>query len=326
MITLEHDELVFRFPEVHPKAQFSVSLQRTLRIPDDGRDYPLPPGLGRFPLRHLDDYASRLPKEWAMRGGLIMPMYQAEAMWLSFDAGEYPFALKVATGKINAVTGTAWSAPLKNRPQDYLALPEQPWLDGYCVEKGIIRQFVAAPMGKNITVEEQLTGQAQWGGIQLLAYPMKAARFAQLEAEVGLAEARLSSVLCESVAELGLAAGGRMRQHIYEDEYDIVDWAQDAGSRCFISILNSAQWTAVTGEPVPTRPIDAADYAKARLPWFDYYSEKSALDGSKTFQGVRSIADAWTPSGQSAFDFAKPIDAGPITQLGARVVREMQND
>ena len=35
---------------------FSLVFQRTLRIPDDGRDYPLPPGLGRFPLRHIDDY------------------------------------------------------------------------------------------------------------------------------------------------------------------------------------------------------------------------------------------------------------------------------
>lgn len=28
----------------------SVTLQRTLRIPDDGSDYPLPPGLGAFPV------------------------------------------------------------------------------------------------------------------------------------------------------------------------------------------------------------------------------------------------------------------------------------
>jgi len=27
---------------------FCVSFQRTLRIPDDGQQYPLPPGLGEF--------------------------------------------------------------------------------------------------------------------------------------------------------------------------------------------------------------------------------------------------------------------------------------
>ena len=35
-----------------------VSFLRTLRIPDDGKTYPLPPGMGRFPIRRVDDYAS----------------------------------------------------------------------------------------------------------------------------------------------------------------------------------------------------------------------------------------------------------------------------
>jgi len=87
MITLEKDSLVFRFPEVHADAVCRIGFQRTLRIPDDGRDYPLPPGLGAFPLRHLDDHAARLPEEWRRRGGVIMPMYQAEAMWLHFGGG-----------------------------------------------------------------------------------------------------------------------------------------------------------------------------------------------------------------------------------------------
>ena len=35
-----------RFPKVHPKAELDITFQRTLRIPDDGKDYPLPAGLG----------------------------------------------------------------------------------------------------------------------------------------------------------------------------------------------------------------------------------------------------------------------------------------
>ena len=38
MITLEHDHLVFRFPDVHAEARCAIELQRTLRIPDDDRD------------------------------------------------------------------------------------------------------------------------------------------------------------------------------------------------------------------------------------------------------------------------------------------------
>ena len=42
MIELRNDELVFRFQEVHADAELRVSFQRTLRIPDDNRSYPLP--------------------------------------------------------------------------------------------------------------------------------------------------------------------------------------------------------------------------------------------------------------------------------------------
>ncbi|MDD9988399.1 MAG: hypothetical protein OXQ31_19135, partial [Spirochaetaceae bacterium] len=144
MITLESDRLTLRFPEVHADATCEIEFQRTLRIPDDGRDYPLPPGLGRFPLRHVDDYTERLPDAWERRGGVLLPMHQAEAMWLSFGGliHRYPFAIKVATGKTCAITGDAWAERLNRDPQDYLVVPEQPWLDGYCVAKGVIRQFV----------------------------------------------------------------------------------------------------------------------------------------------------------------------------------------
>ena len=117
MITLENDRLEFRFPEVHKEACCSIEFQRTLRIPDDGADYLLPPGLGRFPLQHLDDHAPRLPEEWHRRGGVVIPMHQAEAMWINFESGSgYPFAVKVATGKICAITGDTLGRSPEPRP------------------------------------------------------------------------------------------------------------------------------------------------------------------------------------------------------------------
>ena len=159
MITLEHDALTVRVPDVHDQARCAIEFQRTLRIPDDGNDYLLPPGLGPFPLRHLDDYAPRVPDAWRVRGGVITPIHQAEALWISFETGSfqddsYPFAVKVGTGKVCAITGDPWVDHLNSDPQDYVVVPEQPWLDGYCVEKGIIRQFVAMPLGKGYTAEE----------------------------------------------------------------------------------------------------------------------------------------------------------------------------
>ena len=38
MITLEQNQLTFRFPDVHRNARCTIEFQRTLRIPDDDRD------------------------------------------------------------------------------------------------------------------------------------------------------------------------------------------------------------------------------------------------------------------------------------------------
>ena len=266
MITLEGDELVFRFPDLHPAAECRVQLQRTLRVPDDDREYPLPPGLGRFPMRHLEDYAARLDPTMASRGGVIVPMWQAEALWIAFSPpwmkhDTYPFALRIATGKIDAVTGARWAPGLDGARQNYVVVPGQPWLDGYCVARGVIRQFVAMPLGEGYTAEEQITGAAEYGGIQIQAFPMKPERYRLLSerssrwiCDLAAPTAAPSSSRLARVAAsaMGIAPGGRMRQHLYEDEYGIDAWDLTTTSRCFVTILNSADWHATTGEAPPT--------------------------------------------------------------------------
>ena len=64
MIELRNHHLVFAFPEVHPDAKIKISFQRTLRIPDDNQAYPLSPGLGEFPMHHVDDFNDKVPPDW----------------------------------------------------------------------------------------------------------------------------------------------------------------------------------------------------------------------------------------------------------------------
>ena len=329
MITLDDSQLTFRFPDVHPDAECSINFQRTLRIPDDGREYPLPAGLGRFPLRHVDDFADRLDSRAIQRGGVVMPMHQAEAMWLSFgsDWGDsYPCAVKVAAGKVCAVSGEPWSDRLHADPQDYLVVPDQPWLDGYCVEKGIIRQFVAMPLGEGYTAEEQLTGAAEHGGLQLSVLPMKREVYEKLRRERG---AYYGAVACYSAApalEMGLAPGGRMRQEIYDDEYGLDAWDEGRASRCFVTIANSAQWLAITGERPPTEPPTAREYAKAGLPWFDYYGgDREAIAGAESLAGLKSVAELGKEKGAEPLPDDEPVDVTEVVRLaatGERVVRE----
>jgi len=236
MIELRKNHLVFSFPEVHQHAELTIDFQRTLRIPDDGQDYPLPAGLGPFPLRHVDDFADGVPDSWLEHGGVMLPMYQSEAMWLNFSC-DYPVAVKVAAGKINAVSGETWLDGLHRDPQDYVVASRQPWLDGYCIEKGVIRQFVAMPLGSGYSAEEQITGEAEHGGLQIVAYPMKPDAYRRCCEPKVMAQSSsfISRVMTKGFQvgslDMGLAPGGRMRQEIYDDDFDMDVWDLRSGSR-----------------------------------------------------------------------------------------------
>ncbi len=297
MIELSNDSLVFRFPDVHKDAVLRIGFQRTLRIPDDDKKYPLPPGLGLFPLRHVDDFPNSVSELWMQQGGVMLPMYQSEAMWLNFS-GDYPFAIKVAAGKINAVTGEDWRDGLHRDPQDYMVAPEQPWLDGFCVEKGLIRQFVAMPLGSGYSAEEQLTGKAEHGGLQIVALPLKREVYERLRPrqvygrsmEFTGGDAAMASLSDPGDFDMGLAAGGQMEQEIYDDSFGFDDWDLRHSSRCFVHLANSMVWRAVTGDDPPTVPPTSSEYTKAGLPWFEYYSDSKAVEGSEKLATVKSVA------------------------------------
>lgn len=327
MIELQNNRLLVSFPEVHPKAKCSVEFQRTLRVPDDNQDYPLPAGLGNFPILPVDDF--EVPTTWKQHGGVFFPMHQSEAMWVNFNSwgDRYPFAVKIAAGKINAVTGQAWGNELNAEPQNYVVIPEQPWLDGFCVSKNIVRQFVAMPLGQGVTAEEQITGEGQWGGLQLIFYPMKAEEYRKRFERSRVEEAeRLESrvMFCLSASdEMGLAPGGRIKQEIAEDPFGLDVWDISVSSRCFVHLLNSEMYRKVTGQNPPTKPITTKQYADAKVPWFDYYLDGKTLPGSGILAGLDGVASALMKKGKK-LDDNKPIPIAKTVDLSrkAQVVRD----
>lgn len=338
-IKIENSRLNFAFEELGLGEELSITFHRTLRIPDDNKQYGLPPSLGAFPLEHVEDYAKNLPESWAERSGVFFPMYQAEAMWLSFSSHSgRPYAIKVAAGKINAVSGKAWSNELEGevkpeakekiqpavyrRPTlpalkdnsvkpDYMVAPTQPWLDGFNVGKDSIRQFVAMPLDSGYTVEEQITGKAEHGGVQIIVYPMKEELWQKILKERqaqgrsrgiggGLECMAMASPMAASskalrksaVAkpDMGLGAGGLMKQEIYEDEYGLDAWDTTQPLRVFVHLANSEQYKEITGKTPPTQPPSAKVYSEYNFPWFDYYSDAPVLPGSEILAKVDSIA------------------------------------
>lgn len=266
------------------------------------------------------------------RGGVIFPMWQSEAMWINFtNEGpdwhiDFPVAIKIAAGKINAVTGEPWRAGLHRRPQDYLYSPEQPWLDGFAVEKGVIRQFVAMPLGAGYSAEEQITGKAEWGGLQILVAPLKKEVWTRWHGEqkkrgqdIVLYDMVCNSELTEGSRAMALAPGGRMRQHIYPDPFKIADWDFDAAQRLFVTILDSVSWSKATGESPPTFPPTAKEYSQAGLPWFDWYGkDHEATAGSAALAGMKSVGKMFKGKTGATLPHSEDVDVSTKIVLGRK--------
>ena len=329
-------ELAFVNPERPGVPGFRIVFQRTLRIPDDGKQYPLPPGMGAFPIRRVLDYKDRVPASWVKTSGVFIPMYQREAMWLSFQARSWrPNAVKIAAGKINAVSGKPWDQKLapperataglrrmlggaKEELQDYLVCPPQPWLDGFNTGEGTIRQFIAMPLGMGYTVEGQVTGKEEHGGLQIMVYEPRPGHFQDAPPPpppmiprvgslgpdmvkhhtMGMGMASMMPPSAPVVAapaqagrEMGLGAGGTMTQKIYPDPHGIEVWDPDNTGRVFVHIVNSMMWREITGEEPPATPVTARSYTQANYPWYKLYDEdKGDVAASPVLAKVKSVA------------------------------------
>lgn len=101
-------------------------------------------------------------------------------MWIKF-VSEKPYAIQLFVGSVNAVSGEpiVETNPTKLRQpridskavQDYMVLPEQKWIDGIAIAPGVVRQFVAMPVGSSYSIERQITGEESVAGISFLVRP-----------------------------------------------------------------------------------------------------------------------------------------------------------
>ncbi|MCX5563399.1 hypothetical protein [Streptomyces sp. NBC_00038] len=323
-----------------------VRFIRTLRLPETGT-HALPPGLGEFPVRRVEDYADTVPAEWRARGGVMLPVYLREAMWLSFGGTVEPAALQVGVGKVCAVSGKPWSSRLSRHPQNYVVLPRQPWLDGINSGKGTVRQFVAVPLGLGATVEGQVTGEEVWGGVQLQSFPLRdeelgAWREAErrraadrremsvggyggafpMAAQAAPAPAGAPGGRARRAPAMGLGVGGSMRQEVYRDDRPINAWAKEPAGRVFVHLVTPPEWRRITGEAPPPSPVDRAAYTKAGLPWFDYYDQDATdLAPTDTLGSVQPVGD-WLGDDHEPWQQPSPHQVKPLGDAPGKPVED----
>ncbi|KIL92243.1 hypothetical protein FAVG1_04651 [Fusarium avenaceum] len=306
----------------------TITLKRTVRVPDNDQIKALPPDLGSFPQFKVDDYAESLPDNMARKEGLFLPMYQREALWINFKS-ELCYAIKIYVGGINVLSGEPASpttaTALRRRNllksgktlQDYIVVPEQPWLDGMAVEPGQVRQFVAMPVGTGHSVEAQMTGEETTAGIQFevtrLDIPPEMIRDKkgippdqqrivwngmQLGDDKPLWDCNITNNAVLHLLpklhgggrppppELSIAAGGCITQSIVAFSHR--EYRKTVTATFNVRILNSASFEKVTGKKPPESPVTAQTYAECGYPFFSIYEEPTSISGN--FSNLQSVA------------------------------------
>jgi hypothetical protein len=109
--------------------------------------------------------------------------------------------------------------------------------------------------------------------------------------------------------QMGLGAGGSMRQAIYPDRHGIGTWDQDNHAHVFVHLCNSQLWREITGEAPPDTPVSAQTYTQHGYPWFDVYDEdKGDVEPSETLAGVKTVKEIDEQKG-----FGTQQDDDPVT-------------
>jgi len=130
---------------------------------------------------------------------------------------------------------------------------------------------------------------------------------------------------CEMSSEMGLAPGGLMRQEIFEDDHGIEAWETSAKSRCFVHLVNSESFQAITGCRPPTEPMTAVQYKNSGIPWYSYWdAEKAAVQGSKVLARLDSVAARKIKEGQMVKEAVINIKKQEVVGLSPGRVREGQ--
>lgn len=75
-ICLEKDSTEGEGFSIHVDDNLEISFHRTVRLPNDGKTYALPAGLGKLPMFDSQDFSQRLPVDMRKNGGLILPMWR----------------------------------------------------------------------------------------------------------------------------------------------------------------------------------------------------------------------------------------------------------
>ena len=193
-------------------------------------------------------------------------MYQAEAMWVVF-VGWYPCAIRVTADGVNAITGKRVYDERLWRPQDYVVIPQKPWMEWFCVGGERARQFFALPLDTGRTGDRPFPVPGGQKNIRITVHPMEGPVYAEYKKKRGNFTERGR----ERKITVPAVAGWRKGPVAGQEGVSGVTWPLVKGECCSVHTLNSQSYLSLLGKRPPGAPPSRNEYRAAGLPWFDYY-------------------------------------------------------
>ena len=207
-----------------------------------------------------------------------------------------------------------------------LVVPDQPWLDGFSIGQGLIRQFVAMPLGEGFSAEEQLTGEGQHGGLQIAVYPMKASVYEAMTRVQHEPDLACYASVMSAPLEMGLAPDGLIRQEI--------DLRRRVRFQCLgpdgsfpLLCAHSQQRTVLrrdwrrTAQPATYR-LGLHECRPAMVRILRRGSDLKVLAGAMALAGLDSVAAMKLKQGKGTLENNDPVQPQNIKKLDNDRVRE----
>ena len=153
-------------------------------------------------------------------------------MFLSFQSKRGTYAIRPFVGGVNTISGHTFVPNMATairesnkieRKQDYVvvtpdAKTTQKWLDGARTGRGVVRQFAAVSGASELSIEHQVTGTNDVGGLQFEIIPKHESCYAGFWPSV-FGQQKLSVQFLATPKDVGLVPGCRIYANTLEDEY-----------------------------------------------------------------------------------------------------------
>ena len=275
--------------DVHPEANAGVRLQHALR---------LPPGTPAFNSVRSDafhmpwsfaDHAEGMPFDWLLHSSQYLICLNASgSLTLEFKSPDaYPFAVMVAIGTVDCLSGLPFDGQLMRTPQNYIPLPCQNWIDAWRDGNGDTRQFLPPLPGPPDKDGVPTPREDESDCLSIIFVPMKGDAFKHytnvLDENAGrpvYGASDFQERFQETFMMLGRMAYEREKGEKWDtgtthpDPFDADDWDLSHAQKVTVTLVRPEAWTKITGGPPEGPFFERQIYDDAGVPWSDEYAKE----------------------------------------------------